>query len=388
MRECLRILQCNKRISYGVMTFWTAALLSAQTQVEIKTIDGIPHILNPPKPLKGTIRLEVERVRTIDPYKQPEVGLRIILFSRDDAGNVILFDPNRAEGHRFGPDGKYLGLLTKGGQGPGEFSPVQGYWALYQGPGIWIYGGRKVAHFDGTGKFLKERTLKNGFAAEVEAGRFLSRESMPADEKTQVWTLKLVEFDMDGAEKAIDLLQAENIEMIRNPSVQGAFADEWGTPRFFFAGDAATKRVYCGLNTKYQVSVKDYTGRTLYVIEKPHDSVKVSRAEVEKIMSWALKNERSKWILSAYPDRLIAIKSVMPLPKGSLGVTRVVGVNKVEIDVFDPEGRYIYALQPPPDVNLDGAKFFSFGFAAVEEAGDSLVYCEYRVKNLPELFRK
>jgi hypothetical protein len=250
------------------------------------------------------------------------------------------------------------------------------------------YGGRKVAQFDMTGQLLKERPLKNGFDGEVDAGRYFSRESMLTDEKMQVWTLKLVEFDMDGAEKAIDLLQAENIEMIRNPTLQSAFADEWGTPRFFFAADAATKSLYCGLNTKYQISVKDYSGRTVLVIEKAHDYVKVSRADVGKLMSWALKNERMKWVLSAYPDELIAVKSVTPLPRGNLGVIRVAGVKKLEVDIFDPQGRYLYTLIPPPEVNLDKAQFFSTGFATIDEVEDEFVYHEYRIKNLPEIFGK
>lgn len=388
MKKYARIPRCGRQIFGGVAVLLAATFLGAQTGVEIKKIDGIPHVLNPAKPLRGTVKLEVERVRTIDPYEQPDVGMKMILFTRNDAGSVVLFDPNRAEGHRFGPDGKYLGRLTKTGQGPGEFSPMQGYWVLFQGPDIWVYGGRKVARFDGTGKFLKDRILKNSFDAGVEAGRVLSRDSEAIDEKTQVWTLRLVEFDMDGAEKAFDLLRAENIEMIRNPGVQGAFGEEWGTPRFFFAGDSTLKRVYCGLNTKYLISVRDYQGRPLLVIEKTHDNVKVSRRDVEELMAWALKNERSKWMLSAYPDRLIAIKDLMPLPKGYLAVYRVSGVKKFEIDVFDPQGRYLYALIPPAGVKMDGAQFFASGFGTVEEAGDSLVYREYRVKNLPEVFGK
>jgi hypothetical protein len=381
-------LRGKKWISFGMMVFSAVAFIGAQAKVEIKTIDGIPHVLNPAKPLKGTIQLEVERMRTIDPYAQADVSMRMVRFSRDEAGNVILYDPNGAEGHRFGPDGKYLGLLTRKGQGPGEFSPMQGYWALFQGPDIWVYGGQKVAHLDGTGKFLKDRILKNRFEAGVGAGRFLSRDMTWKDQKTQVWILKLVEFDMDGAENAVDLLQAENIGMIRNPSGQGGFGDEWGTPNFFFSGDSSSKRVYCGLNTQYRISVKDYAGRTLLVIEKPNDNAKVSRSDVEKLMSWALKDERMKWALSAYPDRFIAIKDVQPLPKGYLAAFRVTGAEKFEIDVFDPQGRYLYVLIPPPDVKMDRVQFFAFGFGTVEQAEESPIYREYRVNNLPEVFGK
>ena len=92
--------------------------------------------------------------------------------------------------------------------------------------------------------------------------------------------------------------------------------------------------------------------------------------------------------VSAYPNRLIAVKDVKPLPKGYLAVYRVSGVKKFEIDVFDPQGRYVYALIPPPEVKMDEAQFFNFGFGTVEETGDSFAYREYRVNNLPEVFGK
>ncbi len=55
-----------------------AASSAVQDKIEFKTIDGVPHVFNPAKPLKGTIKLEVERTRTIDPYEQPEVGMRSV----------------------------------------------------------------------------------------------------------------------------------------------------------------------------------------------------------------------------------------------------------------------------------------------------------------------
>lgn len=88
----------KRLLSFGIAVFFAGAAVAAQDKTEFKTIDGVPHAINTAKPLKGTITLEVERTRTINPYDQLDVGLRMILFSRDAAGNVLLFDPNNAEG--------------------------------------------------------------------------------------------------------------------------------------------------------------------------------------------------------------------------------------------------------------------------------------------------
>jgi hypothetical protein len=361
-------------------------LYAAQEKVEVKTVDGVTQILNPAKPQKGTVKLEVERTRTINPYDQPDVGLRMILFCRDAAGQVVLYDPNGAEAHRFAPDGKYLGLLTKKGQGPGEFSPMQGYDVNFYEPDIWVFGGTKAARFDGQGRFVKDKVLINRYDAGVEANRFLTVVSSRNEKKDQLWTLKLIEFSMDGEEKAVDLLQAENIRMIRNPNGQGGFWEGWGTPNLFYLADPAKKLIYCGLNTEYKIQVKDYTGKNVLVIEKSYEPIKAKRADVEKMMSWALKNESSKWMIAAYPDRFIAITDIKLLPKGHLGVFRVSGPGTFEIDVFSPKGECLYALIPPTDVKMDRAYFFSSGFATIEQDGDYSVYREYRITNLPEVF--
>ena len=361
-------------------------LCAGQEKVDTRTIDGVPHVMNPAKPLKGTVTLEVERTRTINPFDQPDVGLRMILFCRDASGQVILYDPNGAEAHRFAPDGKYLGLLTKKGQGPGEFSPMQGYYVHSYDPDIWVFGGQKAARFDGQGRFIKDKVLKSHHYDGVDAQRFFSVDVKLNANKDQTRTLKLVEFSMDGEEESVDLLQADNIGMIRNPNGQGGFGEGWGTPNFFYVADPEKKRVFCGLNTDYRIEVKDYSGRTVQVIERAYEPIKAKRADVEKIMSWALENERTKWMIAAYPDRFIAITNIKVMPKGHLGVFRVSGPGTFEIDVFSPDGEYLYALVPPKDVKMDEAGFFSSGFSTIEQDGDYSVYREYRIKNLPEVF--
>ncbi len=365
------------------------AASAVQDKIEFKTIDGVPHIFNPAKPLKGTIKLEVEQTRTIDPYEQSEVGMRMILFSRRDSGEVVLYDPNGAEAHRFGSDGKYLGLLTKKGQGPGEFSPSQGYFAYFFGPDVYVFGGRKVARFDSFGKLLQERILKSRQYAPVDGTRFLA-ENITLDEKrNQTKTLQVVTFDFNGREDSVDLLKAVNVGMIRNPNGQGGFSEMWATPGIFYAADASSGRVYCGLNTKYEIRIKDLSGKDVRIIHRDFENVKVKRADVEKMMAWATKNERSRWILDAYPDRFLAIKEVAALPRGYLAVFCVTGPEMSEIDVFNPKGEFVYALIPPPGIDMKiQVQFFPAGFAVVETQDDSVVYREYRIKNLPEIFGK
>jgi hypothetical protein len=374
-------------VAFLAFLLTAAAPIAAQNKVETRTIDGVAHILNPAKPLKGTIELEVERTREINPFDQPDVGMRMIMIARDEAGQVILYDPNGAEAHRYAADGKYLGLLTRKGQGPGEFGPMQIYRVNFDSPDIWVYGGRRAARFDGEGRLINDRAIRQPFYGWVDAGRFLTVDVQRTEKNDQISTLQLVTLSTDGgADEVIDVLQAENIGMIRNPNGQGGFGEGWGTPNFFYDADAAAKLIYCGLNTEYRILVKDYTGKTIRVVEKAYMPIKARKADVEKIMAWAGQNERTKWMIGAYPDSFVAIHDIRPLPKGHLAVYRVSGVEKFEIDVFSPQGECLYSLVPPKDVKMDDAVFFPSGFATIEQDGDYSVYREYRIKNLPAVF--
>ncbi|GAH76277.1 unnamed protein product, partial [marine sediment metagenome] len=66
-------------------------------KVEKIMVDGVAHIMNPEKPLKGEVQIDIEKTREINPYRYEEVGLRWFEFVRDTDGEVILFNLNNPE---------------------------------------------------------------------------------------------------------------------------------------------------------------------------------------------------------------------------------------------------------------------------------------------------
>ena len=100
------------------------------------------------------------------------------------------------------------GALTKAGQGPGEFSPMMGYRPHFSEAGIFVFGGRKVALFDRSGKLLGDRSLRNWCEVPVDDAHFLARDSTVSENKDQVRILNLVGFDMERTETAVELFRA------------------------------------------------------------------------------------------------------------------------------------------------------------------------------------
>jgi hypothetical protein len=352
-------------------------------QVKTETIDGVRHILNPEKPLKGTVVLDVEKALEINPFAIEDVGIRYMLFARAEDGGVILFDPNRAEGHKFDNTGKYLGSLVKKGQGPGEFSRLMG--VDFVGNEIWVTDGMKLAKFERQGAFIGELKLKNQSRVFVDNSHFLAVRSARKSPTELVRIYSLIKFGAESLSDEIvaDIIQAENVGMIMMDGGYRGFAEPWGTPNLIIAYGKKDKRIYAALNTKYEIMVKDLKGRTLFVIEKKHKNVKVNTKDKEKLLGGSLRE-----FISVYPDELVAFQEMRALPNGYLVVRRVSGVEKLEADVFDPEGRYLYALKVPEGISLERATFHGSGFSLIQYKEDYPVYIDYRIKNLPEVFGK
>ena len=340
---------------------------------------------NPAKPLKGTVVLEVEKILVINPYEQEDVGMRFFFSVKDKNGEIILFDPNRSEAHRFSGTGEHLGSLINHGQGPGEFEPMSVMHVHLVDGQIWVTGGGKLAKFDRQGQFFDELKTGDSGMSFVDRTCYVTRK-FSRSEKGSLYQYMIRRFSQDR--EILDgpvLMEGLDIEMIRNEKGQG-FGDGWDTPNIGYTVDTENKKVFLVYTPEYKITAKDVEGNTLYVIEKPHEQVPISQQEKEVMLGPFIERPNSKWILSAYPDRLNAVLEMTMLPGGYLGVYRISGIRETEIDVFDPEGRFVYILQLPEDLVLRFAVFYDFGFSNMEYQEDFPVYCEYSIKNLPEIF--
>ena len=380
-----------------ILLFLTAGCSnSGEKGVDIQVIDGIRHIMNPGKPIKGTITLKLEKIREINPYESEDVGLKFFFAARSPQGVVILFDPNNIEGHRYGPDNTYLGNMVKKGQGPGEFQPYHGLGFHFMGNQIWASSNQKVAVYDRNGTYLEEYKIGSSRGSPdnfIDRRRFLCEKSEWTDsgQKRQVCIESLTGEEDPGA-ASIELYEVTKEEWLVRKG-QSAFSDSWSCPSLLFTYNQEERTIYYALNETYKIYVKDTEGNLLYVIEKPHQPVRVGPEEKKILAAWTLNRESSKWILDAYPDTLEALISLKVLPNGWMAAFRISGPKEITFDLFNSEGQYIYALDLPRDNQmkqlLSADKqigFFKSGIFTQETRDDLPVYVEYRVTNLPDIF--
>lgn len=347
-------------------------------------IEGIKHIQNPLEPLRGTVILEVEKKLEINPYEQEDVGLRIFSSVKDKNGDIILFDRNKSEAQRFNSTGEYQGSMIRQGEGPGEFVSGGGMLVYFIDDQIWVTGARKLAKFDKLGNFLDQLQLGDSVESFVDSTCYITKKYIRNDEgRLLQYRIRRFADDRSVVDGPV-LMEGQDFGMITKKGGGSSFTDGWGTPNMRYTVDTLNKKIFFVFTPEYKITVKDVEGNTLYVIEKPNERVSISQKEKKEMLGSLV--ERLEWLLSEYPDNLMAVKEITMLPKGYLAVYRISGIKETEIDVFDPEGRFIYVLKMPENMELRETVFYDFGFSTIDRGGDYPIYYEYRVINLPEIF--
>jgi hypothetical protein len=359
--------------------------------ITTEVIDGVNHIHNPAEPLKGTIDLEVEETLRIDPA-QFEIEDFVVFdrFWKDPVGNVYLMIWKSRNVFQFSGQGDYLGSFIRIGQGPGEFPQYSSLFLDFIREGeIWATGGRKIARFDMGRNLLGEIKLDNWYSPVkyVDENRLIAerRERVEEGKEMHEWTIvSYIERILEGEDKILfDYCKAKDIGLVRKG--QSAFSDSWATPGILWIYDDYTKRIYTVLSTEYKISAHELAGESLFVFDKAHKNFALNMDEKRKHFKEKYE-ENWEWWLDIYPDELCAIRDIKCLPKGYVAVYPITGIEAINIDIYDPEGRFLYVLNPPQGLSLEEAQFSDFGFILKEEKEDRDVYAEYRIKNLPEIF--
>ncbi len=203
-----------------IFLFGTAC---SKQQVEMKTVDGVVHVLNPAEPIMGVVRLQVEQTLEINPYDHEEVGLRYFRFCRGAEGDfVILYNPNQVEAQWFDGKGKSLGPLLRQGQGPGEFSSF--FRVFITEDKILATGNLKLARFDRAGKLLGEMRIKDNSVRLIDEQSYIAVETTP-DEKGLFTKIVRVDLsdrkDVEPLTLRTILFEAAGVGMIRLKSGGG-----------------------------------------------------------------------------------------------------------------------------------------------------------------------
>ena len=369
------------------------------SSIKTKFVDGRELVYNTIDPARGILSLEVREVLRIDPFAVDQEDPPLFQSAaKDDTGNIFLADSRNVKAFRFDPGGQLIARFLNKGEGPGEF-PRFGDLQIAQNH-VWIIGNwpLKIAQYTLDGQYVNEwmfRTFRNFYLRTkvINEDRFLAVSylaGLEGQDRTRVSTL------INSREEFLTQYYADpgaGIFHIRTEQLEGpaiASTNPLIAADIHHAYDPDRGIVFVCNNREYKIQLKNTDGTTRMIIHKAHNNIILDAEKKEKILQHIapqMPMEAKQQAKGQLPDTLNAVWGIAVLPHGNLAVKRITGMESVEIDVFDSEGRFIYTILPSAEIpDLRNLIFFKDSVGYISETDAKNVFIEYKVKNLKGIF--
>lgn len=284
----------------------------------------------------------------------------------DSADRIYVLDGRARQVRLFGPDGSHIRTLGRSGAGPGELATPFGL-AIGRDGSLWIADGRNARYtvFDSAGAFVASHPRPFNFfflpwpGGLDSAGRIIDAAVLTeGDPRNPVYILvRLSEtFQVRDTIRVPRYQQPERITLRRSDgALVMSFAAPY-TPELLWTFDPRGA-LWSAVSERYELVEQTTTGDTVRIVRRDVPPVPVSAAEREGRTA-AIDQEIASVGRGASLDRPLRIPDSKPALEtfhvatdGFLWVlpSRPAG-ERQRFEVFDPEGRFLGAVQPPGEI--------------------------------------
>src|SRR4030042_63699 len=293
-----------RKITPVVLGLFLAFLARTESPAQkIRMAGGVTVVSNGKKPVAVNgqpLRIKLTEELSCGGSSNPDESLsQVSMFVVDGEGGVFALDFKEQKIKVYDKTGKFLRLIGKPGQGPGELGMASGIQLMADGTLVF-----EVKKFDSNLKPL--------------------------------FTLDKTEFTVpipgSGAKMNIlDMISGYQIDPAGN--------------------------IYYGRNVDYEIKVYSPEGKHFRTIQKEYDRVKVTQADIDEMlerMPSTVPGANIKDMIS-FPEYFPPYQSFLLDDRGRLYVrtfTKGKAKREYEIDVFDPEGRFIAQFITESDLRL------------------------------------
>lgn len=370
-------------------------------QIYSKSINGVLHIFNPSKPLKGVISLQLEPLLKIDAMDMGDNDP--VTFSRAfkaENGGIFLSDLNGYKIYEFSPTGKLLKSFLGRGDGPAEL-PFGLFDIQDFGENIWVLGYSKIIKFDKTRKAVWEAKLNTrykNFEMPDEnhfIGNYFKYNDMSSQKaKTRRCICALIDKNETVQVSLLEDEHAGDTQLEKNIDGQIArlnFANPLITPMILHHLTHNRKSIYTCVSNEYAIYKKDLLGKTEMVLHREYQEVLIPANDRETIADGLAARQPpqiKKMIIDNLPTSFSVLLDLQPLPRGYLAVFKIRGLNNFEIDVFNSSGQFVYQFTLPGNMVNELPHFYGNMLSVIRTLDDRDIYEEYKVKGLPDVFDK
>jgi hypothetical protein len=349
--------EMKKTASIGLVLFLIFFCISLSNAQDIKTVDGVKVVSNgklPNPPPGQAARIKLTEELSVGQGEDPDQSFaEVSAFVVDDGGDILALDFKDRKVKVYDRTGKFLRLIGKPGQGPGELGLPAGI-QLTPDQNLLIEdaSNRALSFFKTSGEFVKSISVadKLGLVNVIldPQGGYVAREMGMAGEKVFFEIKKYDQnlkpvFSIDKMDFAVPVpgsgRKLKIMELISVYQVD------------------ARGNIFYGRNSEYLIKVLGPDGKHIRSIKKEYDPVKVTQEDIDEMLNRmsGLQTGVNFKEMFEFPSHFPPFQYFMLDEKGRMYVrTWKKGPVKgeFEYDVFDPEGRFISQFITKADLRL------------------------------------
>jgi hypothetical protein len=326
---------------------------------KVKTVDGVTVVSNgkKPVPVKGQpAKIKLAEELTIGGGSNPDQAFsQVGTFVVDEEGGILALDFKDQKIKVFDRTGKFLRLIGKPGQGPGELGMASGIQLMADNTLVVEDAtNRRLALFKPTGEFLKNISMadKLGLVNILLDGKgnAIGREMGLVEGNAKMF-FEIKKFDPNLK----PLFTLDKIEFpipVPGSGTKMNILEMISAYQFDPAGN-----IYYGRNADYEIKIYSPEGKHIRTIQKEYDRVKVTQTDIDEMLERipnATPGVNIKEMFS-FPEYFPPFQFFLLDDQGRLYVrtfTKGKAKDEYEIDVFDAEGKFIAQFITKADLRL------------------------------------
>ena len=303
-------------------------------------------VKNENKPLKGNWDFKLQKLWEVENAGN-DLLTQIVDIQADDNGRIYILEWKQFKFFVFDQNGKFLYSFGNRGEGPGEYKMPFSF--FLKGQYVIVPDQERVHYFDKDGKYVKSYNYGRQLfpRAFLDEFRFLMVQDNE-DEKEKSDKLEI--FDLNSMKRnAISEISAEKVLTASQGNLIMKFKDSTTTPMVVAAEH--NNDIYFGKNDRYFIKKVDLNGKELLSFsisgrdqKKIPEQVKRERFEKARFNNGRIPKEMIDQMVKGMPDYCTYYSRISIAENGLIYIYLNDVTNKTaqEIDIFSPEGKYLY----------------------------------------------
>jgi len=328
-------------------------ILFAMVSLIVFSLPIFSHTNNPDKPLNGRWDFQLKKIWEIEEAGEDIIGeIQNIRMAKD--GRVYIADSKNFKIYIFSKEGKYISFFGQKGEGPGEIKKYQSGDQLFVVDNSAIFCERgRISYFTLDGTYKKILRISNRLIPRT----FISEDifiSAPAvilnfgnkTEKIMLFNAQNQSEKEIAQFKAFEKAIAYRQNKGRQVSVRMIFNNI--TPMMFVK--YINDKIYYGMSDRYHIDIITPEGKKMgsFSIDQ-RKPIKISKAYKKELGEGFgdIPQDMVKEILNALPETASYFQNII-LDKSGLVYIFISNPNNERlqaIDIFSPEGRYLYSSE-------------------------------------------